>query len=286
MTSLLTNFIGIASISIADSRFSGPFTTPINLSPVFSADRKVVDLGSFPPITVGPFHTGTIFGDDTITVTKKQGGIGSFALGSGTIDIPLTLHFDHSLIVAGDSDLPLNLTTGTETSPARAFTVTGSPLNSTSSVVTLVGASAFKGGFLGGTDASVTITGTVSPSPFLSDQFMPPVFAEGAPGIGIGGYDLADPADRAFAYDYDGSGRLDHIALYRPGAGTMWILKNTSGTFAPVFAEGAPGIGIGGYDLADPADRAFAYDYDGSGRLDHIALYRPGAGTMWILRRH
>jgi hypothetical protein len=112
-----------------------------------------------------------------------------------------------------------------------------------------------------------------------------PVYQQGAPGNGIGGYDLADPADRAFAFDYNSNGRLDHLALYRPGTGTMWILRNNGGNFAPIYAEGAPGTGISAYDLADPADRAFAFDYDTSGKSDHLTLYRPGTGTIWIMNR-
>jgi C1A family cysteine protease len=55
-------------------------------------------------------------------------------------------------------------------------------------------------------------------------------------GNGIGGYDLKSSADRAFAFDYDGSGKMDHMALYRPGTGTMWILKKDSaGNFSPVY---------------------------------------------------
>jgi len=50
------------------------------------------------------------------------------------------------------------------------------------------------------------------------------------------------------------------------------------GTFSPVYQQSAPGNGIGGYDLQSTADRAFAFDYDGSGKLDHLALYRPGTG--------
>ncbi|PSB40551.1 hypothetical protein C7B80_33180 [Cyanosarcina cf. burmensis CCALA 770] len=111
-----------------------------------------------------------------------------------------------------------------------------------------------------------------------------PVYAQGDPGNGIGGYDLKSSADRAFAFDYDGSGKLDHLALYRPGTGTIWILRNSGGSFTPVYAQGDPGNGIGGYDLKSSADRAFAFDYDGSGKLDHLALYRPGTGTIWILR--
>ena len=110
-----------------------------------------------------------------------------------------------------------------------------------------------------------------------------PVYAQGDPGNGIGGYDLKSTADRGFAFDYDGSGRLDHLAFYRPGTGTIWILSNRGGQFSPVYAQGDPGDGIGGYDLKSPADLAFAFDYEGSGKLDHLVLYRPGTGTIWIL---
>jgi FG-GAP-like repeat len=111
-----------------------------------------------------------------------------------------------------------------------------------------------------------------------------PVYQQGAPGNGIGGYNLADPADRVFAFDYNSSGRLDHLVLYRPGQGTIWILRNNAGTFTPVYQQGAPGNGIGGYNLADPADRIFAFDYNNIGRRDHLVLYRPGQGTIWILQ--
>lgn len=113
-----------------------------------------------------------------------------------------------------------------------------------------------------------------------------PVYAQGDPGIGIGGFDLKSKDDQAFAFDYDHNGKQDHIAIYRPGTGTIWILKNTGGVFKPVYAQGDPGNGIGGYDLKSKADRAFAFDYDHSGKLDYIVLYRPGTGTMWILKNN
>jgi hypothetical protein len=112
-----------------------------------------------------------------------------------------------------------------------------------------------------------------------------PVYRQGDPGNGIGGYDLKSLNDRVFAFDYDGTGKLDHLALYRPGTGTMWILKNTAGTFTPVYRQGDPGQGIGGYDLRSTADRALAFDYDHNGKQDQLALYRPATGTMWILKR-
>lgn len=100
--------------------------------------------------------------------------------------------------------------------------------------------------------------------------------------FGIGGYDLRSPADLGFAYDYDHSGKLDHIVFYRPGAGTIWILKNNNGFFTPVYRTAENGIG--GYDLKSSADRILAFDYDHSGKLDHLVLYRPGFGLVWILK--
>jgi hypothetical protein len=118
-----------------------------------------------------------------------------------------------------------------------------------------------------------------------------PVYNQGDPGSGIGGYDLRSVDDRAFAFDYDGTGKLDHIVLYRPGKGAIFIVKNDKGNFSPVYSQGDPGPGqygngIGGYDLRSPNDRAFAFDYDGTGKLDHIVLYRPGKGAVFIVKKN
>lgn len=53
---------------------------------------------------------------------------------------------------------------------------------------------------------------------------------------GIGDYDLSSSADRAFALDYTGTGKLDHLAFYRPGNGIIFILKKDGpGKFSPVY---------------------------------------------------
>jgi DNA-binding winged helix-turn-helix (wHTH) protein len=98
--------------------------------------------------------------------------------------------------------------------------------------------------------------------------------------VGIGGYDFRSPADQAFAFDYDHSGKLDHLVLYRPGAGKTAIVKNFGQDFVPVHE----GQGIGGYELKSDADRAFAFDYDHSGKLDHLVLYRSGTDILWIVK--
>jgi len=112
------------------------------------------------------------------------------------------------------------------------------------------------------------------------------VYAQGDPGNGIGGYDLKSGADRAYAFDYDHSGKMDYICLYRPATGTFWIQKNNGGTFNPVYAQGDPGAGIGGYDLRSGADRSFAFDYEHSGKRDYVVLYRPGRGAIFIIKNN
>jgi hypothetical protein len=105
---------------------------------------------------------------------------------------------------------------------------------------------------------------------------------------GIGGYDLKKAADRAIAFDYNSVGKLDHLMFYRPGAGACYIVKrNAAGKDFEALpgAQGAPGNGIGGYDLARPEDRAFAFDYDGFGKLDHLVIYRPGSGPLALLKK-
>jgi hypothetical protein len=66
---------------------------------------------------------------------------------------------------------------------------------------------------------------------------------------------------------------------------TARLQQEIPSCFTAVYAQGDPGSGIGGYDLLKPADQAFAFDYDSSGKLDHLVLYRPGTGTIWILRK-
>jgi hypothetical protein len=100
------------------------------------------------------------------------------------------------------------------------------------------------------------------------------------PGIGIGGYDLRSRSDQAFAFDYDHSGRPDHLALYRPGSGGISFVKNSGGTFISTYG----GVGLGRYDLKSTTDRVIAFDFDHSGRQDHLALYRLDAGIVAVLR--
>ncbi len=111
----------------------------------------------------------------------------------------------------------------------------------------------------------------------------------GGMGAGLGGYTLADPADQVIAFDYRGAGCLDHLVCYRPGKGLFSIIEkktdaSSNVTFGKVY-DSANGI-AGDCNLSDPADRVIAYDFLGTGRLDHLACYRPGKGLLWIVEKN
>ena len=110
----------------------------------------------------------------------------------------------------------------------------------------------------------------------------------GGMGAGLGGYTLADPADQVIAYDYRSDGSLGHLVCYRPGKGVFSVIEkktdaNNNVTFGKVY-DSANGI-VGDCDLSDPADRIIAYDFLGTGRLDHLVCYRPGTGKLWIVEK-
>ena len=101
---------------------------------------------------------------------------------------------------------------------------------------------------------------------------------------------LSSTADQLIAYDYDGSGRMDHLLFYRPDGGWATILPGLSqadGGWAPAasFVYSNQGGGIGGYDLRSPADRLIAYDNDHRGSPTDLVAYRPGSRIAWVVGR-
>jgi hypothetical protein len=102
-----------------------------------------------------------------------------------------------------------------------------------------------------------------------------PVDQQGNPGNGLGGYDLRLPANRTFAQPQP--------MTLPPVRGIMCILEINGGNFRPVYQEGSPGNEIASDDLKSPGDQAFAFAYDYSRKIGHLALYRPGTGTFWVL---
>jgi uncharacterized protein YjbI with pentapeptide repeats len=102
---------------------------------------------------------------------------------------------------------------------------------------------------------------------------------------GIGKWDLMSANDQLVAYDYTGTGSLDHLVVYRPGSGGITIVERRNDTFVSVYFQGDPGGGIADFPLTDPDDKIIAYDLAGTGHLDHLLCYRPGLGLVRILAK-
>nr|WP_294543339.1 hypothetical protein [uncultured Rhodopila sp.] len=105
---------------------------------------------------------------------------------------------------------------------------------------------------------------------------------------GIGVWDLRSSKDRGFAFDYDGSGRLDHLVFYRPGGESISIFRNDSSNAGLKFTSlfDSRSNGLGDWDLKGSNDQAFAFDYVGNGRLDHLVFYRPGEKSICIMKNN
>jgi hypothetical protein len=96
---------------------------------------------------------------------------------------------------------------------------------------------------------------------------------------GVAGFDLSNAADKAIAYDFDHSGRADHVLLYRPGGRLVVIAeRRADGTYAEVHR----GTGIGDWPLTSAVDKIVAFDLEGDGKLDDLLVYRPGVGSTTV----
>lgn len=147
---LKTNLTGTATLTTTSEHALGPFSLPVTIGLSFNADRTKVKIVSFPPITLqtdnGP-----------VVVSLAGPAEGPFTKSTGAISLPVRLLFD--LPIVANSELPLTLTTGS------AGGVTGSPLNSSTRAVRLVGSGPFDGGFLDDEVATLTVQGTLGELP-------------------------------------------------------------------------------------------------------------------------
>jgi hypothetical protein len=93
---------------------------------------------------------------------------------------------------------------------------------------------------------------------------------------GFATYDLKSGWDVMLPMDYTHSGKLDYFLCYRPGYGVAYIISWNFQT------QVASNIGIGAYDLRSTSDLVYPFDYYNAGLLDHLVLYRPGTGIIYI----
>jgi hypothetical protein len=144
---------GAATITTTKDEAPGPFGGPITVRLLFDGFRTQVTILNFTPISTPPIETP--LGINVTTVRLRSSGVGSF--GNRNISIRLHLEFDQSLEPFGqDLDSRLRVTMST--------TGSGSPVQNNGNV-TLVGSNTFEKGFFQGENGTLTITGTINPSP-------------------------------------------------------------------------------------------------------------------------
>lgn len=160
---LNSTFTGSATVRTTDSNAAGPFDVDLNIDLRFSRDRCHVTITRFPSLKLKTKDLPVI-GRINVTVSQTGGGSGSFHPVSGTMNIPITLHFHYDTALLGDDDATFSLTTGRSVSRSRAFDITGSPLTAGGNI-TLTGTTRFRNGYLSGKEGSLFITATISPRP-------------------------------------------------------------------------------------------------------------------------
>lgn len=155
MSDFTSTFTGRATLTISNTSKPMPrvFEQEISFPVEFTNCRTVMRIANFTPIT--PPEYDTAVGRNTTTVNQASGGTGGFNLGTGRVEISITLGFLNTNRAVGNSTLPLELTTD------------GGKKDPNTGVLTLVGEGAFSGGYLGssGSRGSITVTGSFSPRP-------------------------------------------------------------------------------------------------------------------------
>jgi len=142
-------FTGTATMTTTNENARGPYTSDIRLGLNFDDCGSTVRITDFPPIAV-TFPTPV--GDNTTTVTMPTGGVGH--LEYGRMDVPVGLRFGNTILAAGTSFADMTLSTS---SPGGSALRDGN--------ITLVGSGRFRGGFLNGSNCTITVSGTISPAP-------------------------------------------------------------------------------------------------------------------------
>jgi hypothetical protein len=161
---LTAAFNGVATVKTGHPLAPGPFTSPVSMVLGFNASRTTASIDQFTPIVTDSFDTP--LGQNIATISMLRAGVGMFSKPTGVVGLPILINIDNSVdspFLTEDSTVEFALTTGPAPSPIG--NVTGSPLNSNSGAITLVGASTLNGGILGGSACTITLAGSLVPIP-------------------------------------------------------------------------------------------------------------------------
>ncbi len=148
---LEARFKGTATLSTDRSGVEGPFSFDLRLPVLLNETRTVITIIDFPAIRTQIFDTPV--GEDQVTVTQTDGGSGGYQ--AGAIELAIGLHLEHSNDLVSGSDLHLTLTTNPPGAPVHP-----EPFGA----VTLTGSGTFTGGYLGGANATLVVTGAIGPN--------------------------------------------------------------------------------------------------------------------------
>jgi hypothetical protein len=107
------------------------------------------------------------------------------------------------------------------------------------------------------------------------DGVMEPVWRSDG---GFPSYVMDHSQDEGFAFDANGTGKLDHLVFHNPGK--ISVLRWNEGNFVSVSNSSTH---LGNYRLGEN-DRAFAFDYQGTGHRNHMVIFRPGQQLASILK--
>ncbi|MEU7904379.1 hypothetical protein [Actinoplanes sp. NPDC049118] len=152
---LSATFTGRVTLTTTDSRVPGPLSRDVSFNLYFDGvNREWVSVRSWPEITSDRITQGP---QDFRVTVRLESSAGTFSRPTGAMSLALTLLFDESLSFPWDSDSRLPITLRTD-QPG------GSPMDAAGSV-TLAGTGRFSSGHLSGKDATLTVTGTVTPRP-------------------------------------------------------------------------------------------------------------------------
>jgi hypothetical protein len=100
--------------------------------------------------------------------------------------------------------------------------------------------------------------------------------------LGSQHYDLMSPNDRITPYDYGSTGTKQQVLIYRPGYGIAWMFDQMDLNTNNIRFLSYSGLGTPNYNLLSTNDKAFAYDFSGTGKIDHLFIYRPGSNLVYI----
>ena len=137
----------------------GPFHLNFTLGLTFlKYDHTKANINNFPTLPFGPFPVGTGSPPPTNTTTVTLQSVDSVTVNpqTGVLRASITLKFAESQPLAGDSSLPIVLSTDT---------TGGSRIDVATRHLTLAGSGTFQHGFFGGNTGNLVIDGTLSTLP-------------------------------------------------------------------------------------------------------------------------